>query len=58
MAVVQQAFYITPEIAKVVAKGDYRIYGGVVIWTIGENKGRIIKHIKPVDVEKVEAQRE
>lgn len=55
MAVVQQAFYVPPEIAKMVAKGDYRIYGGVVRWAVGKNKGRIVKHLKPVDVQKAEA---
>ena len=58
MAVVQQAFYVPPEVMAKVAKGQYKIYGGVVRWAMGPNKGRIVKHLKPIDPAKQEAAKE
>ena len=26
----------------------YELYGGVVRWAVGENKGQIVKHLKPI----------
>lgn len=54
MAVVTEAFDVPPEIAANIAKGLYRRTGGVVRWAVGTNKGQIVKHLKSVDVARVE----
>lgn len=52
MPVVQEAFYIPPDIATGLATGLYRRLGGVVRYAMGPNKGQIVKHLDPVIIPK------
>ncbi len=52
MAVIQEAFDIPDDIAIGLATGLYRRFGGVVRYAMGENKGQIVKHLKPIDLPK------
>lgn len=50
MAVVQDAFFIPDDIATGLATGLYRRSGSVVRYTTEPNKGRIVKHLDPVNL--------
>ena len=50
MAVVQDAFFIPDDIATGLATGLYRRIGSVVRYATGPNKGRIVKHLDPVNL--------
>ena len=50
MPVIQEAFYIPPDIATGIATGLYRRLGGVVRYATGPHKGQIVKHLKPADI--------
>ncbi len=50
MAVVQDAFFIPNDIATGLATGLYRRIGSVVRYATGPNKGRIVKHLDPVNL--------
>ena len=52
MAIIQEAFDIPDDIAIGLASGLYRRMGGVVRYATGENKGQIVKHLKPVALPK------
>lgn len=54
MAVVQEAFDIPSDIMTKLLTGEYRRIGGVVRHAVGAHKGQIVKHLKPVDLKKVE----
>ena len=54
MAVVQDAFFIPDDIATGLATGVYRRIGSVVRYATGPNKGRIVKHLDPVNLKAVE----
>ena len=54
MAIVQDAFYIPDDIATGLATGLYRRIGSVVRYAVGPNKGQIVKHLKPIDLNAVE----
>ncbi len=54
MAVVQDAFFIPDDIATGLATGLYRRIGSVVRYATGPNKGRIVKHLDPVNLKEVE----
>lgn len=54
MPVVQDAFYIPDDIATGLATGLYRRIGSVVRYTVGPNKGHIVKHLKPIDLKVAE----
>lgn len=54
MPVVQDTFYIPDDIATGLATGLYRRIGSVVRYAVGPNKGKIIKHLKPVDLQTAE----
>lgn len=54
MAVVQDAFFIPDDIATGLATGLYRRIGSVVRYAVGPNKGRIVKHLQPVNIKTVE----
>lgn len=54
MAVVQDAFFIPDDIATGLAIGLYRRIGSVVRYATGPNKGRIVKHLDPVNLKAVE----
>ena len=53
MAVVQDAFFIPDDIATGLATGLYRRIGSVVRYATGPNKGRIVKHLDPVNLKPV-----
>lgn len=54
MPVVQDAFFIPDDIATGLATGLYRRIGSVVRYAVGPNKGQIVKHLKPIDLNAVE----
>ena len=54
MPVVQDAFYIPDDIATGLATGLYRRIGSVVRYAVSPNKGRIVKHLKPIDLKVAE----
>lgn len=54
MAVAQDAFLIPEDIATGLATGLYRRIGSVVRYAKGPSKGQIVKHLKPIDLEKAE----
>lgn len=54
MAVAQDAFLIPEDIATGLATGLYRRIGSVVRYAKGPGKGQIVKHLKPIDLEKAE----
>lgn len=54
MAIVQDAFYIPDDIATGLATGLYRRIGSVVRYAMGPNKGRIVKHLQPIDLKVAE----
>ena len=54
MAVAQDAFLIPEDIATGLATGLYRRIGSVVRYAKGPDKGQIVKHLKPIDLEKAE----
>ena len=54
MPVVQEAFFIPDDIATGLATGLYRRIGSVVRYAVGPNKGQIVKHLKPIDLNAVE----
>lgn len=54
MPVVQDAFYIPDDIATGLATGLYRRIGSVVRYAVGPNKGQIVKHLKPIDLQVAE----
>lgn len=54
MAVVQEAFDIPADIMTKLLTGEYRRIGGVVRYAVGPKRGQIVKHLKPVDLQKAE----
>ena len=54
MAIVQDVFFIPDDIATGLATGLYCRIGSVVRYAIGPNKGRIVKHLKPIDLKAAE----
>jgi len=57
MDIVQDAFYIPDDIATGLATGLYRRIGGVVRYAVGEKRGQIVKHLKPIDLKAAEQAR-
>lgn len=51
MAIVQDAYYIPDDIATGLATGLYRRIGSVVRYAIGPNKGQIVKHLEPLELQ-------
>lgn len=54
MAIVQEAYDIPADIMTKILTGKYRRIGSVVRYADGANKGRIVKHLKPVDLKAAE----
>ena len=54
MPVVQDAFYIPDDIATGLETSLYQRIGSVVRYAVGPNKGRIVKHLKPIDLKVAE----
>lgn len=48
MSIIQVDFYVPPEIEIGLKTGVYELFGGVVRYATGTNKGRIVKHLKTV----------
>lgn len=51
MAIYQEAFDLSGELLEGVLSGKYKVFGGVVRYAAGPNKGQIVKHLKPVDLD-------
>lgn len=54
MEIVQDVYDIPADIVTKLATGEYRRIGSVIRYAVGPNKGQIVKHLKPVDLEKTE----
>lgn len=54
MAIVQDCYDLTDDILTKILTGEYRRIGSVVRYATGPNKGQIVKHLKPVKLEKTE----
>lgn len=54
MAIVQDAFYISDDVATGLVTGLYCRIGSVVMYAIGPNKGQIVKHLRPIDLKAAE----
>ena len=54
MAIVQDCYDLTDDILTKILTGEYRRIGRVVRYATGPNKGQIVKHLKPVKLEKTE----
>ena len=50
MAIVQDAFYIPDNIAKCLETGLYQRYGSVIRYAVGPNRGRIVQHLKSINL--------
>ena len=50
MPVVQDTFFIPNDIAIRLSTGSYRRIGSVIRYADGPNKGQIVKHLKPIDL--------
>ena len=50
MPIIQEAFNIPDDIAKGLITGQLKRFGGVVRYAVGSNKGRIAKHLDPVNI--------
>lgn len=49
MAIVQESFDIPTDIMEKITTGEYKRVGGVVRYAVGPRKGRIVKHLKPIN---------
>ena len=49
MPIIQEAFYVPPDIMAGINTGIYRRIGGVVRYAVGSRKGQIVKHLLPID---------
>jgi len=54
MAIVQDCYDLTDDILTKILTGEYRRIGSVVRYATGPNKGQIVKHLKPIKLEKTE----
>ena len=54
MAIVQDVYDIPADIATKIATGIYKRTGSVVRYAIGPNRGQIVKHLKPIELDKAE----
>lgn len=51
MAIVQDAYNLTDDILTKILTGEYRRIGSVIRHATGPNKGQIVKHLKPIQME-------
>lgn len=51
MAIVQDAYDLTDDFLIKILTGEYRRIGSVIRYATGPNKGQIVKHLKPVQME-------
>jgi len=54
MAIIQEAFDISPDIMSKILTGEYKRIGGAVRFAVGTHKGQIVKHLKPVNLKATE----
>jgi len=54
MAIIQEAFDISPDIMTKILTGEYKRIGGVVRFAVGPHKGQIVKHLEPVNLKAAE----
>lgn len=48
MTIIQDTFYVPDNIAIGLAEGIYKRFGSVVRWAVGDQKGQIVTHLKPI----------
>lgn len=51
MSIVQDSYDLTDDILMKILTGEYRRIGSVIRYATGPNKGQIVKHLKPVQME-------
>lgn len=51
MAIVQDSYDLKDDILTKILTGEYRRIGSVIRYATGPNKGQIVKHLKPVNIE-------
>ena len=54
MPVIQETFYIPNKIMIKIITGEYRRTGGIIRYATGPNKGKIVKHLDPIELKEVE----
>ena len=54
MSIVQVTFDIPRDIEAKIITGEYKIIGGIVRRAVGPNRGKIVKHLKPIDLQGIE----
>lgn len=54
MAIAQDTFFIPNDIATGLATGLYKRFGSVIRYAVGPNKGQIVKHLQPIDLNAAE----
>ena len=54
MSIVQDVYDIPADIVTKIATGEFRRIGSVVRYATGPNKGQIVKHLKPIELDKAE----
>ena len=57
MAIAQDTFFIPDDIATGLATGLYKRFGSVIRYAVGPNKGQIVKHLQPIDLNAAEQAR-
>lgn len=54
MPIIQEAFDIPNDIMTKLLTGEYRRIGGIIRYATGPNKGQIVKHLEPINLEPVQ----
>lgn len=54
MSILQVKFDIPRDIEAKIITGEYKIIGGIVRCAVGPNRGKIVKHLKPKDLQGIE----
>lgn len=52
--IVQDAYYIPNDLATGLSTGVYQRMGSIIRYAWGPNRGRIVKHLKPIDLKSTE----
>lgn len=54
MPVIQETFFIPDDIMTKILTGEYIRTGGIIRYATGPNKGRIVKHLDPIELKEIE----
>ncbi len=54
MPVIQETFFIPDDIMTKILTGEYIRTGGIIRFATGPNKGRIVKHLDPIELKEIE----